>query len=128
MPYTNVPAGSASTVYACNLPFKAGELELVSLFCSMNGVYGPRSTAVSAVNFTVRCDRDGAAHLGGQCFILYANRELASFAVDRLDNLLVCSRRISVMISRERLSCRRSTGNLLVGQSRMGEDIFNCSL
>ena len=124
----NVPGDNTTTIYACNLPFNVRELELVNLFCSVNGVYGPRSTAVSAVNFTVRYDRDGKPHLGGQCFILYANSELARFAVNRLDNLLVANRRISVVISRERLSCRRSTGNLLVGQSRMGEDIFNCSL
>ena len=128
VPHMNVPGGNTTTVYACNLPFNVGELELVNLFCSVNGVYDSRSTAVSAVNFTVRRDRDGNPRLGGQCFILYASSELARFAVDRLDNLLVRSRRISVMISRERLSCRRSTGNLLVGQSRMGEDISNCSL
>ena len=123
-----MPGGNTTTIYACNLPFSVGELELVNLFCWVNGVYDPRSTADSAVNFTVRRDREGNPRLGGQCFILYANSDLARFAVDRLHNLLVRSRRISVVISRERLSCRRSTGNSLVDQSRMGEDIFNCSL
>ena len=128
VPHMNVSGSNATTICAWNLPSNVSELELVNLFCSVDGVYGPRSTAVSAVNFTVRRDRFGNHRLGGQCFILYANSELARFAADRLDNLLVHNRRIPVIFGWVRLSCRRSTGSPLVCRSRMGEDIFNCGL
>ena len=51
-----------TTIYACNLLFNVSELEIVGLLCSVNGVYGLHSTAVSAVNFAVRRDRCGDPH------------------------------------------------------------------
>ena len=60
--HMNVIGDNTTTICACDLQFYSSELVLVNLFCSVNGVYGPRSTAVNAVNFTVRRDRNGNFH------------------------------------------------------------------
>ena len=124
--HLDTPSDNSATVYVKNLPFDVGERELLDLFNSVNDVYSHDSTAVSAVNFPVKADGDGNLRPAGQCFIMYGNRELAEFAVDRLHKLLMYNRRIEVQISRERLSCRKTSGHLLAGQSRMGEDMFLC--
>ena len=114
---------NASTVFVGNVARGVSEMELLTLFNSVDGVYGnQQSNIVAAVNFAYR-----EGKFNGQAYFLYTTVELAEYVVQRLHNREFCGRRLYVKHSDRRLDTGNAPrrGNVL-GSSRVGAKIWDC--
>ena len=116
-----------STVFVRNLPFGVCEEDIIIWFNSVGGEFANRCTALSAINIIYHRNSNGENRMSGSAYFLYANQDLANFAVASLDGRSFRGRELAVQISDRRLDCKYSgSANLMVGQSRWGRDIWRC--
>ena len=122
-----VPAGPHSTVFVRNIPCELTEFQIVYTLNSLNGKFNARCTALSAIKI-IYVDGPGESRIrAGRAYAMYASQALAELAVRVLNGAHFRGRRMSVEISKRRCESRDSGwGKTLIGQTRCGDNIFNC--
>ena len=122
-----VPAGPHSTVFVRNIHHELTEFQIVYTLNSLNGKFDAQCTALSAIKI-IYVNGPGESKIrAGQAYAMYASQALAELAVRVLNGAHFRGRRMSVEIAKRRCECRHSgRDKALVGQTRYGEDIFNC--
>ena len=121
-----IDPASPNTVYAVNIAFGASERDIIEFFNSVGGAFEHRCTALSAVNLPYRKDPAGLQIFQGQGFFMYGTLELAAFALRTLHGRTFRGRPLRVEMSRHPLDCRATNGANIRGQSRWGDNIFEC--
>ena len=121
-----IDPASPNTVYAVNIAFGASERDIIEFFNSVGGAFEHRCTALSAVNLPYRKDPAGLQIFQGQGFFMYGTPELAAFALRTLHGRTFRGRPLRVEMSRHPLDCKATNGANIRGQSRWGDNIFEC--
>ena len=120
--HPNAPA----KIYVGNIAFDADEWDIVEFFNSVGGAFEHRCTALTAVNLPYRRDHAGLQIFQGQGFFIYGTPELAAFALRTLNGRTFRGRALRVEMSRHPLDCKATNGANIRGQSRWGDNIFEC--
>ena len=124
-----VPAGPYSTVLVRNIHHELTEFQIVYTLNSLNGKFDAQCTALSAINIIYVNGPNGSKIRAGKVYAMYASQALAELAVRVLNGAHFRGRRMYAAISKRRCECRDSgRDETLVGQTRYGEDIFNCPI
>ena len=98
-------------------------MELLTLFNSVDGVYGEREpNVVAAVNFAYN-----GGEFSGQAYFMYTTVELANFAVGQLRDRELHGRELYVVHSDRRLNAGTSRHGNTLGRSRVGAAIWDCA-
>ena len=122
-----VPAGAHSTVFARNVPYEWAKSQIVYTLNSLNGKFDAWCNSLSAINIVYVNGPNGSKIRAGQAYAMYASPDLANLAVNVLNGTHFRGREMSVEISNRRCECKNSgRGKVLIGQTRWGNDIFNC--
>ena len=89
-------------------------------------MYPERCTALTAVSISKQWRSDwNRFQYNGVGYFVYANEELAHFALNRLHGLKVGRWNLSVRMSNRAISYGTSRAGMLVGQPRCMERIFD---
>ena len=123
----DVPAGPHSTVFVRNIHHELTESQIVHVLNSLNGKFDAWCNALSAINIVYVNGPNGSKIRAGQAYAMYASPALADLAVENLNGTHFRGRVMSAEISDRRCECKNSgRGKVLIGQTRWGNDIFNC--
>ena len=111
---------SASTVFVGNVGREVNEIDLLTLFNSVNGKYGRRQhNIVAAVNFAYR-----EGKFNGQAYFMYTTVAIADYVVDVMHDVNFCGRRLYVRHSDRRLDTGGVRRGNVLGRSRSGAAIW----
>ena len=119
VPVKDVEPGS--TILVKGLPYTFTEKKTLLLVNSINKQFPDGCFAVSAVNSVYRYNT-----FSGMAFVMYASPQLANFAVEKLDGLLINGLKLNVCISDREVICDGSNGGLR-GASRWGNQLWKCN-
>ena len=121
----HIDPNESCTLYVVNISFEVPEIDIVEYFNSVGGAYENHGTALSAVNLPYG-QWNGHRVFQGRGFFLYGTPQIAQFARQMLNGRIFRGRPLNVTESHRRLECKPLAGAQIRGQSRWGEEIFNC--